>query len=78
MIFKENKKRKIVQNFLRDGYIIFKIEDLKTLNEVRELTKKTIHKIVKVKNSYKLYENISYRVLRTGWKILREKIENYI
>jgi sporadic carbohydrate cluster 2OG-Fe(II) oxygenase len=50
MIFKENKKKKIVHNFLRDGYIIFKIEDLKTLNEVRELTKKTIHKIIKVKN----------------------------
>ena len=51
MIFTEKKKSIIAKKFIKDGYIIFDIEDLKTLKDIKKLFKKTINSSLKVKNT---------------------------
>ena len=45
------KKKIIAEKFIKDGYIIFDIEDLKTLKNIKKLFKKTINSSLKIKNT---------------------------
>jgi sporadic carbohydrate cluster 2OG-Fe(II) oxygenase len=46
----EKKKNIITKKFLKEGYIIFDIENLKILKKIRDLFKKTINSTLKNKN----------------------------
>ncbi len=50
-------KKKIVKNFLKNGYIIFEIEDQKKLNQIKKISSSQIKSSLKIKN-YLVKKNI--------------------